>query len=212
MPSGSQNGKSNGPKGRPRAKGNKSQLVEIGQRQALVAQYYTRGMSQVEIVKVLMEKHGIKSSQPTVSNDINATLELWKGEKLDEIEQQKLKEIAALNRAEAVAWEEFEFSQRRKVVIKPKKGDADQREKVIFERTLGSQGWHEQALRCHDRRVRLMGMIREITIKPNGDNVNNSVVNIWSQIVQGGPVDPLEEKLKELRGEVIDGKVDEVDR
>ena len=206
MPSGSQNGKSNGPKGRPRAKGNKAQLVEIGERQRLVTEYYVRGMTQVQIVQVLKEKHDIVTSQPTVCNDIRDAMEFWEQQKLGEIEQQRLKEIAALNMAEAKAWEEFEFSQRRKVVIKPKKGDADQREKVIFERTLGSTEWHEQALRCHDRRVKLMGMIKpDVVIKPNGDT-NNSVVNIWSQIVQGVPVDPLEQKLKELNGGVIDGK------
>jgi hypothetical protein len=57
-----------------------------------------------------------------------------------------------------------------------------------------------------------MGMIKpDVVIKPNGDT-NNSVVNIWSQIVQGVPVDPLEQKLKELNGGVIDAKTVEGDR
>lgn len=81
------------------------------ERQQIVSRHYVRGMTQVEIAKIV----GV--TQKTVSEDLKALRAGWLESALVDFNERKGIELAKIDAIESTAWEEFVKSQRPERVV-----------------------------------------------------------------------------------------------
>lgn len=79
---------------------------KIAERQQTVSHHYVRGMTQVEIAKL------VGTTQKTVSEDLKALRAKWLESALVDFNERKGIELAKIDAIESTAWEEFVKSQR----------------------------------------------------------------------------------------------------
>lgn len=182
--------------GKPPKNGRNDKLLVL-ERQQQVAELYLRRYTQHQIVEELA-KRGVAASQPTVCQDIKAIFTRWEAECITDADKARLNEIMAVNKLEAFAHEELEFSRIRRIVIQPKKGDKDQTVRVIEERQEASIKWHERIEACIEMRSKLLGLVKNVT-------TNNATVNIvdagfWAAMTEPPKgEDPIEAKIESVK-------------
>lgn len=171
-----------------------------------IIQFYTRGMTMLEVSKK-MKLLGFDASFSTVQRCIDAQTEAWRNSNLNDFHALKMKELIGINQAEAIAWEEFDLSTKKMVEVENEDGSKSQKEV----RVAGSTKWHEQALRCKEIRMKLLGLVKDVIFQQNNNLNQTKVTNIWQSVMELTP-DPLQIAIEELHNNVKGKTQDGTDR
>lgn len=187
-------------------------------RRQSVAQLYLQGYTQGEIAA----KEGV--TQATICNDLKHIRKEWLASSLRAFDELKGEELARIDELERVAWDawrrsqEAEKSQSTKTEVnKGAKGESGVSKAVKQEMAttrVGSPKFLDIVFRCIEARVKILGLIKDVT-------VNNVAIiglnNLLDQISQEPPplqidvgLPPLEAngQIENLNGEQGNGEAE----
>lgn len=130
-----------------------SRNTALAQRRALEAELYLKGYSMSDI----SERVGVTTA--TVSRDIKAIRQAWVEAQIEYIGESVSRELDRLDMIESEAWQAYERSQSPIVTTVEREGKRYGLINLEGGRTLsGSAKWLEIALRCHERRCRILSL------------------------------------------------------
>lgn len=178
-----------------RSRTGKYDLSIISRRQARTVELHRQSYTQMEIVAKMREE-GIATSQGQVSKDIQEMLVQLTEHQVTETEKLRAMQLDRIAMVRRTAWEEFQFSQQRRIKIRPPKGSPEE-EKVIVERCEGNIEWVSLIKDLEDLEAKISG-----TVRPNTTQQNNVVVNNfdWSSMSSPpGDMDVIEAKIESVR-------------
>lgn len=149
-------------------------------RRAEVAELYLKGQTQLQIGEAL------KISTATVASDLQTIMKEWIKESTIKFEERKAKELAKIDHIEAMAWRGWELSIERQEVHRSLKEQVRQQvrdsenkvtghrmvpvrvtEEVTIKGQSGDPRFLEQAARCVEMRLRILGLWKADTIHQN---------------------------------------------
>lgn len=182
----------------------KTTLVSVARRQTRVIELHRQGYTHFDIVAKLAEE-GVKTSQPTVSRDIQEMVTQLADTQIAETEKYRSQQLDRISYIKRRAWEEFEFSRHRQVAVKPSKGDADQTTRVEVVRQEGNMEWLELIGEMEQFEARITGTILPSTTQ-NNLILNDGATLNWATLMSPATMvsDPVQERLESVRrGETI---------
>lgn len=171
----------------------------VAERRAQVSGWYLQCKTQREIAKL------VGFDLATVCRDLKALQAQWLEAGLMNIDAKIALELASIDHVEREAWEQWQASKgvaykQVKHSVPGKRGEAEALEKAIRtqEQRLGDPRYLDIALKCRDRRIKLLGLdapTRIAPVDPDGVTPYNMQVGIvrvpaketieeWEQMVK----------------------------
>lgn len=181
-------------------RGSRSEDTAILSRRVRVTELYIQGKSQITISKIV----GVCPA--TVGHDLQWAHENFLQGISETFEKRMNEEIAKVEYVAELAYNEFEQSQKKEVLIKgdPKSVDKSKRQDVVkVVRKEGNPEWLALMLKCRELKAKMWGLVKPETREYKTQN-NLNVVNAepfdWSKMfAPPTEPDPIEMKLNEVR-------------
>jgi len=138
--------------------------LEMAKDDVTISELYLEGKTQGEIAKA------IGKSQPTVSRAIQRIHERWLNDPIVNFNEAKMREIAAIDRVEAAAWEAWQMSLSDREETRTEGGRTTASKAMKRKVTQSGDASHLNViLKCSRQRADLLGLIVERSeIVPKG--------------------------------------------
>lgn len=181
-------------------RGSRSEDTAILARRVHVTELYIQGKSQITISKMV----GVCPA--TVGHDLQWAHENFLQGISETFEKRMNEEIAKVEYVAELAYNEFEQSQKKDVLVKgdPKSKDKKKQQDVVkVVRKEGNPEWLALMLKCRELKAKMWGLVKPETREYKTQNnlqVNSAEPFDWSRMFQP-PIeaDPIEMKLNEVR-------------
>jgi len=138
----------------PRKKGNTTrQPAEIERDRRRIAQMYLQGMLQSEIGEEL------ELSQPTVSNELKLIQREWFAERINDVHERKMLELAKVDNLELEYWDAWRRSQKNAETRREEIGGKYGGKEVFVEQgQVGDPSFLQGVQWCINKRCELLGL------------------------------------------------------
>lgn len=133
----------------------------------IITESYLKGMTQIEIARVLAEIRPYAISQQMVSNDLRHVQKQWRTDTSMALDEYKARELARLDLLEREYWQAWEKSQKPRKRHRVNYGDdqpdmsVDRKPRAVLldtEERIGDPRFLQGVERCIQQRCKLLGI------------------------------------------------------